>query len=141
MPSAEIPRDVLSDDDGVLSGKDGRSQDVGENLVSTAATTATDSAVAPPTVGALPCTRDGANRSEELSLAGAAPTAEEDEAGCGDGGSSAALLARNGGATFVLVAREHLVGTWLAVFVRASLLQEVSDVRTGAEIRPSAENV
>eukprot|EP00752_Nemacystus_decipiens_P002667 g2495.t1 len=49
----------------------------------------------------------------------------------GDGGSSAALLARNGGATFVLVAKEHLVGTWLAVFVRASMLKQVSDVRTG----------
>lgn len=34
-------------------------------------------------------------------------------------------------ATFVLVAKEHLVGTWLAVFVRASMLTQVSDVRSG----------
>ena len=34
-------------------------------------------------------------------------------------------------AAFVLVAKEHLVGTWLAVFVRASMLTQVSDVRSG----------
>ena len=34
-------------------------------------------------------------------------------------------------ATFVMVAKEHLVGTWLAVFVRASMLKQVSDVRSG----------
>lgn len=32
---------------------------------------------------------------------------------------------------FVPVAKEHLVGTWLAVFVRASMLKYVSDVRSG----------
>lgn len=32
---------------------------------------------------------------------------------------------------FVPVAKEHLVGTWLAVFVRASMLEHVSDVRSG----------
>lgn len=37
------------------------------------------------------------------------------------------------GTTFVLVAKEHLVGTWLAVFVRASMLKQVSDVRSGKE--------
>lgn len=38
-----------------------------------------------------------------------------------------------GGSTdsFVLVAKEHLVGIWLAVFVRSSLVAEVSDIRTG----------
>lgn len=34
-------------------------------------------------------------------------------------------------AAFVLVAKEHLVGTWLAVFVRASMLEQISDIRTG----------
>ncbi|CAM9717188.1 unnamed protein product [Ectocarpus sp. 4 AP-2014] len=34
------------------------------------------------------------------------------------------------GTTFVLVAKEHLVGTWLAVFVRTSMLKQVSDVRS-----------
>lgn len=33
--------------------------------------------------------------------------------------------------TFVLVAKEHLVGTWLAVFVRASMVSRISDVRSG----------
>lgn len=38
--------------------------------------------------------------------------------------------------TFVLVAKEHLVGTWLAVFVRASMLPQVSDVRSGKKKKP-----
>lgn len=33
--------------------------------------------------------------------------------------------------SFVLVAKEHLVGTWLAVFVRTAMLPSVADVRTG----------
>ncbi|CAM9247240.1 unnamed protein product, partial [Scytosiphon promiscuus] len=37
----------------------------------------------------------------------------------------------NDWATFVPVAKEHLVGTWLAVFVRASMLEHVTDVRSG----------
>lgn len=52
-----------------------------------------------------------------------------DEAG--DGGANP----RGGGQLeqlpFVLVAKEHLVGTWLAVFVRSNLFPRVSDVRTG----------
>lgn len=36
-----------------------------------------------------------------------------------------------GRSTFVLVAKEHLVGTWLAVFIRTSMLSQVSDIRTG----------
>lgn len=38
--------------------------------------------------------------------------------------------------TFVLVTKEHLVGTWLAVFVRASMFPHVSDVRSGKKRRP-----
>lgn len=50
-----------------------------------------------------------------------------------DGGDNkkGAGCATRRGPTFVLVAKEHLVGTWLAVFVRASMLSDVSDIRTG----------
>lgn len=50
-------------------------------------------------------------------------------AACG-GGSSRGVGPR-GQQSFVLVAKEHLVGTWLAVFVKEALLPGVSDVRTG----------
>lgn len=40
-------------------------------------------------------------------------------------------LGDGGGGAFVLVAKEHLVGIWLAIFVRATLLADISDVRTG----------
>lgn len=48
-------------------------------------------------------------------------------------GSNLAVRARSSDdcTSFVLVAKEHLVGTWLAVFVRASVLEHVSDVRSG----------
>lgn len=36
--------------------------------------------------------------------------------------------------TFVLIAKEHLVGTWLAVFARSSMLPHIRGVRTGETI-------
>lgn len=46
-------------------------------------------------------------------------------------GLGAAAGAKRGDDAFVVVAKEHLVGIWLAVLVRSCLLPQVSDVRTG----------
>lgn len=135
---AEASRPVVGGDNiAVLGGTDKRSQESGgEGRPSASPTTGEASsvppaAISPPSCGAEGSGRDGA---EESGLGDDGAASYGDGGGgdsYGDRGTCAANLARNGGATFVLVAKEHLVGTWLAVFVRASMLQEVSDVRTG----------
>lgn len=83
-------------------------------LPSAAAAAAGDAATGPSTIK-----RASNHRDEPKSY---------ERAGLGDAGGVS-----NDGTTFVLVAKEHLVGTWLAVFVRASMLNQVSDVRSGKE--------
>lgn len=122
------------DNVNVVGGVESNGQDVDEERTS-AAPTATAASPASLTITSSEshAAEDSNRGNEEASLAGggAATHGEGGSDDVDDGGSCAALLASNGGATFVLVAKEHLVGTWLAVFVRASMLQEVSDVRTG----------
>eukprot|EP00903_Cladosiphon_okamuranus_P016392 g15117.t1 len=118
----------------VAGGAENTGQQADEQRASAAPTT-TAGSPAPRTTTSTdsPAAEDSNHGGEESSLAGGGATtdAEGGKGGADDGGSCAALLASNGGDTFVLVAKEHLVGTWLAVFVRKSVLQEVSDVRTG----------
>lgn len=121
---AENPRDFAN---GALGGTGGNRQGIGEEPVA-----ATNFSAPASTTASASYTGEGSSRVEESNLGGGTATSGECVGGGGgDGGGCAALLARNGGATFVLVAKEHLVGTWLAVFVRASMLHDVSDIRTG----------
>lgn len=125
------PESVSRDDNNVLGGTAGDARETGdEPLPVLPSTEGVEDSSAPPDAASLASflAESSSRDVDEPSLGGGAASGGVD---FGDGGSRAANLALNGGATFVLVAKEHLVGTWLAVFVRASMLQEVSDVRTG----------
>lgn len=142
---AENARDFKGGDENVLDGTDENRPEIGEDRASDAPTIAEDSSAPPAITSSAPRTAENSSCIEGSGLGGGTSPCEGvvdgggggADGGNGDGGSSAALLARNGGATFVLVAKEHLVGTWLAVFVRASMLQEVSDIRAGMICPPS----
>lgn len=134
-------RESVIGDDGAPDGTDGDTQKFGEERVPVDPTAVAKDSSAPLTTIAIapPTAKDprrvGVGVPSNPLGGGAASRGDGGGgvAGGGGGGSGAAtLLASDGGATFVLVAKEHLVGTWLAVFVRASMLQEVSDIRTGA---------
>ncbi|CAM9572248.1 unnamed protein product, partial [Ectocarpus fasciculatus] len=124
--TTQLPPDFLSDDDddvlevasfaSLEEIDNGMQQDVGVEVGLTlppaaAAATADDTTNSPST------TERPRNHRDEPKSYG--PTSLGDDGGVGDDGK-----------TFVLVAKEHLVGTWLAVFVRASMLKQVSDVRS-----------
>lgn len=79
-------------------------------------------------------TEDDDARQSFASGGGTAASGKRDEKEKGKAGLEQQKSQRpeqGGRAAFVLVAKEHLVGTWVAVFVRASLLPMVSDVRCG----------
>lgn len=136
--AAEIFQDFLRGGERALNakvnttetdGNGGEETDKGEQA----------SVVDPPVFNAPPGTTAAVNpvrtetpRPFENPTQGESASRGGEEAGGGGGNDSAgAVPATNDGSGFVLVAKEHLVGTWLAVFVRASMLAHVTDVRSG----------
>ncbi|CBJ29438.1 conserved unknown protein [Ectocarpus siliculosus] len=119
--TTQQPPDFLNDDDvldvvsvaSLAETDNGLQQDEGVEVgISLPHAAASDTATSPSATE-----RDNFHRDE--------PSKSHGPASLGDAGGVS-----DEGTTFVLVAKEHLVGTWLAVFVRASMLKQVSDVRS-----------